>query len=321
MKNQRCVNIVIDVTSWLRDEHHGIFPVGARDKEMLWSPDQTTELGIRAHWPYLFKESIQRYPDQYWTEIVAYIVAKHLNIDVPRAVPAVKTTENEVTCGSLIEWFYDEKNVNKERLVHAGNYFKELIPDFDEKTGRQHNLSDMNKIIRRFSIGGKLLTDRLNWLIDMMLFDAIIGNTDRHQENWGIVFQGDGNIRLSPFFDNGTSLGHERYLNRVQSWGAQEIRKYVQKGQHHVRFSSDATSSRIGHFPLMDFLSVLGICGLDYVKHKLHTFDVSALFEEIESLTNVKIAVPFSSERCEWIKKVISMRIAFIEEELKNADD
>ena len=28
----------IDVSNWVRDEHHGIFPVGARDKEMIWSP-------------------------------------------------------------------------------------------------------------------------------------------------------------------------------------------------------------------------------------------------------------------------------------------
>jgi hypothetical protein len=315
-------NIVIDVTRWLPDEHHGIFPIGARDKQMLWSPEQTTALDIRANWPYLFKESIPRYPDQYWTEIVAYIVAKHLNVDAPSAIPAVKTTEDGVTtCGSLIEWFYDEKNTNKESLVHAGNYFKKLIPDFDEKTGRQHNLLDMNKIIRQFSISGKLLTNRCDWLIDMMLFDAIIGNTDRHQENWGIVFQANGNIRLSPLFDNGTSLGHERFPNKVQDWSDQTIRKYIQKGQHHVRFSSDSKSLRISHFPLMGFLSVLRIFSLDYVKHKLHTFDVSALFEEIESLTNVKIAVAFSLERCEWIKKVISMRIAFIKEELKNADN
>ena len=43
-------------------------------------------------------------------------------------------------------------------------------------------------------------------------FDALVGNTDRHQENWGLLWSNTGGIprvRFSPAFDNGTSLGHE----------------------------------------------------------------------------------------------------------------
>jgi hypothetical protein len=36
-----------------------------------------------------------------------------------------------------------------------------------------------------------------------MFFDALIGNTDRHHENWGLI----NNERLSPLYDNGISLG------------------------------------------------------------------------------------------------------------------
>lgn len=80
---------VIDVTDWIGDEHHAIFPVGARDKEMLWSPEAQVE-DLKPNWPYLFKESIYRYQDQYWTELVAYIVSKYLAVDVPKVFPAIK---------------------------------------------------------------------------------------------------------------------------------------------------------------------------------------------------------------------------------------
>ncbi|PCI29452.1 MAG: hypothetical protein COB67_04135 [SAR324 cluster bacterium] len=70
---------IIDVSNWRPDEQYAIFPVGARDKEMIWAPGDKIE-GVKANWPYLFKESIDRYPDQFWTEIVAYIVSKHLKV-------------------------------------------------------------------------------------------------------------------------------------------------------------------------------------------------------------------------------------------------
>lgn len=35
--------------------------------------------------------------------------------------------------------------------------------------------------------------------------DALIGNTDRHQENWGVIEA--GRRRLSPTFDHASSLG------------------------------------------------------------------------------------------------------------------
>lgn len=35
-----------------------------------------------------------------------------------------------------------------------------------------------------------------------MLFDAIIGNTDGHHENWGIIVK-DTKKHFSPIYDNG----------------------------------------------------------------------------------------------------------------------
>jgi hypothetical protein len=49
-----------------------------------------------------------------------------------------------------------------------------------------------------------------------LTFDALIGNTDRHQDNWGIIITRQTEapnkikkMRISPVFDNGTSMGHE----------------------------------------------------------------------------------------------------------------
>lgn len=39
----------------------------------------------------------------------------------------------------------------------------------------------------------------------MLIFDFLIGNTDRHQNNWAII-QDDESNKLSPLYDNGSSL-------------------------------------------------------------------------------------------------------------------
>lgn len=304
---------VIDVTDWVGDEHHAIFPVGARDKEMLWSPKNQVG-SLKSNWPYLFKESIYRYKDQYWTELVAYIVAKYLLVDVPKVLPAIKQTEDGVVCGSLIEWFYD---VDSERFVHAGSYFKRIIPDFDDKTGKQHNFSDMNIFIRGLAIQSGLVTERLEWLADMALFDALIGNTDRHQENWGVIFQNDEKSRLSPLFDNGTSLGHERFLDKIQDWDDSCLKAYVQRGCHHLRFNSEDTKRRIKHFELVSIMSNVSRDAKIYIQQKLDTLDLKGMLAEINDLTKIEIAVPFTQARFDWIKRNIVMRLELLKEELK----
>lgn len=39
----------------------------------------------------------------------------------------------------------------------------------------------------------------------MIVFDALIGNSDRHHSNWAILRSNDG-INFSPLYDNGSSL-------------------------------------------------------------------------------------------------------------------
>lgn len=310
---------VIDVTDWLGDEHHAVFPVGARDKEMLWSPKHVETENLKASWPYLFKESIYRYPDQYWTELVAYIVSKHLKVDVPKVFPAVKKTEDGIVCGSLIEWFYD---VETERFVHAGSFFKRIIPDFDDKTGKHHNLTDMTFLVRILAIHAGLTTERLKWLADMALFDSLIGNTDRHQENWGVIFQNDDKSRLSPLFDNGTSLGHERFLDKIRDWDDNRIKAYVRKGCHHLRVSRDDTRERIKHFDLVKAVTIADDGEIKaYVHQKLDNLDLEGMLAEIEALTAVEIDVPFTRERFEWIKKNIISRLELIREEVQDEHD
>lgn len=41
--------------------------------------------------------------------------------------------------------------------------------------------------------------------LPILIFDFLIGNTDRHQSNWALIME-DKEVRLSPLYDNSSSL-------------------------------------------------------------------------------------------------------------------
>ena len=44
---------------------------------------------------------------------------------------------------------------------------------------------------------------------DMFIIDALIGNTDRNNSNWGIVLRKNGLKELAPVYDNGNCLNNK----------------------------------------------------------------------------------------------------------------
>ena len=77
-----------------------------------------------------------------------------------------------------------------------------------------HNDFDVEKLIdtksgERYSL--KMIEEALNLFglfkdfLPILVFDFLIGNTDRHQSNWALILE-DEKLRLSPLYDNSSSL-------------------------------------------------------------------------------------------------------------------
>jgi hypothetical protein len=316
----------VDVSNWRVDDEHGIFPIGARDKQMLWSPNEPQE-GIKPNWPYLFKLSRAVYPDQFWMETVAYMIGDAMNIEVPLALPSFKRDfEEGLVCGSLIEWFYDR---NSQTFVHAADFFQRLITNFDNDKGSQHNIDDLFRICRGFryeaTIDFPLLWEL--WYFDLLIFDALTGNSDRHQENWGFIFgslsssvQDKRKVRLSPLFDNGTSLGHERFPERVKSWSDEQIKNYILKGQHHLRHSRSDPKNRVKHIESIKNVVLTKRKARKHMEQRLN-FNLDVLLARINLLCDIEIQVPFSRERAYWTIQLLKCRYQMLTKIVCNDDD
>lgn len=194
----------------------------------------------------------------------------------------------------------------------AGDFLQKIHKDFDRKQGKQHNLLDNMHLLRTFAISKLLEPGWRQWWIDALLFDALIGNTDRHQDNWGFIFrrtEQDAPCRLAPLFDNGTSLGHERFTDRVDRWTEADYDRYVSKGTHQLKWSlSDPVQ---GHISLLqraldEWPDTRKVAGARL------NFSFDELSDAVADLARLAAVTPLTSERFEFMLRLLACRLELL---------
>jgi hypothetical protein len=168
---------VIDATTW--PEIVGLLPPGTRDK--VWIYDSETQR--RA----LFKE-----PKADTCEHVCERVTADIARAIGLPVPDVHYARRGEALGTVIYSFLGDG----ERLVHGGEIFAGQYDGFDPWDYKSHTYQRLRKIMILPAISLRVH--------EMLLFDALVGNVDRHVNNWGFVsnsFQ-----YFAPIFDNGSTL-------------------------------------------------------------------------------------------------------------------
>lgn len=119
------------------------------------------------------------------TECICYELAELMNI--PCAEYFLEESDNKVLCVS--KWFYDE---SKEYFYSTNKLMKIM------------NLS-RNDLYS--SLVNKMPLCRID-INNMIVFDYIVNNTDRHLKNFGFLMNNDS-VRFAPLYDNGLSLGSD----------------------------------------------------------------------------------------------------------------
>lgn len=298
---------VIDVSSWKLDDQFGSYPEGAREKSAFFPPEDLEFDFINAQKRYLFKRSRRMYPDQFWAEIVAYQVGCLLGVEVPPAFASYNSEDN--TCGALIEWFYID---NEAYYAQGGNYMQSAIPNFERKLGAKHNYHTISAISRALNMTKILMVDwQIHWG-QAFLFDALIGNTDRHQDNWGLIWvvnKVNGNIKVnySPLFDNGTALGHELFEHKVSQWDEGRYSSYINNGCHHMKWNLD-NLSRVGHVEMVKRVTQDNLVLKTHLANMLNNFSMDELHNTLSTLQNLELPIKFSEGRSNLMFKLISMR-------------
>lgn len=303
---------LFDVATWEVDSEFAVFPQGAREKGAVVAPKVPVDRVIVCGKRYLFKRSHNRYPDQFWSEVVAYRIGCLLGVEVPPAFVAYNSKTSH--CAALVEWFYID---GKESFTLGGDWLQKLYPEFDRKTGSQHNLIENSELLQAISKNKSnyFVTDWHQWWVDALLFDALIGNTDRHQDNWGLIYVKENNkvkYKLSPLFDNGTSLGHERLINHILNWDDSNYERYItnKNARHHVKWekkSNDNGPVKNGHFELLEHVLNEWPWTRAMAQAKLN-FSEEDMSDALSDLIDIKSPVPLSNDRRNFILRLLVHR-------------
>ena len=184
---------------------------------------------------WLFKYP-QQNTGQHWAEKIAEEVAKQLEIRCAE----VELAQCMGEAGSATKSF-----LRKELdLEHGNQLLADCVPGYDkwEKFRQsEHTLTNifasMDHIFRAPDEAQRAKIQ----LADYVVLDALIGNTDRHHENWGILKQhreGKWIGGVAPTFDHASSLGRElRDERRQMLLQENRVGDYAEKGRGAIYLS------------------------------------------------------------------------------------
>ena len=215
---------------------------------------------------------------EHWAEKVAYEVGSLVGVDCARVELADYEGELVTICesfdpanwyeihnylrinreltgtsssfGDEIDWV--DMDVSEFNFVAAGNeVLSACIEDYDlspEARFRQHQHCVQNIIdaVKDFAQDAGSISLEQNRLImqgmaSLALLDGLIGNVDRHHENWMLEYgtkDGEIHVGVAPSFDHASSLGRElRDSRRERILEADGILGYIKKGRGGVYLS------------------------------------------------------------------------------------
>lgn len=178
--------MVIDYSQW--DIYEGASEGSGRsEKEWLINKD-TNEIG-------LFKFPKTDKTTEHISEKLASELAKTIGLECAK----IEIGKYNSRIGSMSYLI----NTEKEILIEGISLINSKYPTYNPGTMYDY-LKDEYYSLEMIlnSINDYNLVDDF---LKIMIFDFLIGNTDRHQNNWAVISIND-NIRMCPLYDNGSSL-------------------------------------------------------------------------------------------------------------------
>ena len=161
-----------DITQW--NEKPWYQTSGTRSKVIVENPANHAE--------YYFKTSLKRelkeYKYEYWSEIIASEVGSVLGFDMLKYDIAFNRGEMGCISKSMVT---EGKNKLTEGISYLTGFDTTYNPN-DKYFKNQYTFQFICESLNYFQL------DRyIEKIVEIIIFDSIIGNGDRHQENWGII--------------------------------------------------------------------------------------------------------------------------------------
>jgi hypothetical protein len=303
---------------------------GTRAKKYVQSPDDKFYYFKRSQ----YKEPTDKKPGkdfrfEFWSEIIAYQVGTALGFDVLEYAIGYDGENLGCISESMIQ-------SEEEQLIEGLQFLQAYMPEYDPAVKEHQKLYCFQAIEEALDYSAVL--EFIDDIVQTIIFDSIIGNGDRHQENWALILEFEkvaesltkfeyneddrvlesttdsvSGIRFAPIYDNGSSLGRELTDSSVQNLLSSEtaFQRYISKGLSEIHWEEQ----KVGHFDLIQ--NLIRTRHRDVVNRTVDNIVRKFDAAEIEYLVNrVDIWVPefvkkpkIPEDRKRLITKIILSRV------------
>lgn len=243
-----------DISQWEEHQYYGTG--GTRDKTVVENPED----GYLYYFKTSLKKKVIDYKYEFWSEIIASEIGDTLGLDILHYDVAWKDDRLGCLSKSMID-------PQKEELQEGYKWL----------TGFDSGYDINDKDAYTFQIIERLLTTRFKQecfirdLIEIIVFDSIIGNEDRHQENWSIIVTNtlvdkstifrkrkpvtETSYSFAPIYDSGSSMGRELTDEKVSQMLKDNVQleAYVKRGQSEIHW--DGENGKQKHLELISKVS------------------------------------------------------------------
>ncbi len=188
----------------------------------------------------LFKEP-RGNTGEHWAEKVAAEIGHLLGVSCAR----VELADYEGKRGSASLSFADRSE--GKLLIHGNEMLAAIVSGYDKDRVRKQCEHTWENILTVFAHLKSLKHLDYSAEIDMagyVVLDALIGNVDRHHQNWGCLLQmlpdGKSRLTIAPSFDHASSFGRELLPEDAERLIAEKrVANYVEKGRGGIYRASD----------------------------------------------------------------------------------
>ncbi len=187
-----------------------------------------------------------------WSEKLAFEIGKRCSVSCARIDLARVAGRPAVLCWDFLPRRRRLQGADPS-LIHGNELLLRRDADYPaEQRYRvlKHTLPAIMEVLegcgpararRGFAFG----KDAFDSFVGYLMLDALIGNTDRHHENWAVVSTRGPNghrLALAPSYDHASSLGRElddvKRQGRLDSSGRGTLPEYVKRG-HSALYGQD----------------------------------------------------------------------------------
>ena len=202
-------------------------------KEKYWYQQPSEDALI-----WLFKYPRRPTSGEHWAEKIAFEIADLLEIPCAYVELAVLQEAHGSASLSFVSHGQQLFHGNQILARHMEGYNPEA-KRFEDSRHTLHNIWMSLERVFEDPEGADAAKSRF---AKFLVLDALIGNTDRHHENWGVVRRRTEDGRwvgyLAPSFDHASSLGRELLdKRRVSLMANNPVEGYFEKGKGRIYWS------------------------------------------------------------------------------------